>query len=61
MASGMSDGVGQAEGSEMLFLFIQCLETRAASPALERRWQWARPLLLLLAATLCPVAITTCV
>lgn len=36
MASGMSDGVGQAEGSEM-FLLIHCLESRATSPALEMR------------------------
>lgn len=61
MASRMSDGVRQAEGSEMLFLFSQCLENRAVSPALEMKWQRAWPLLPLLAMTLCPVAFTTCV
>lgn len=55
----MSDGVGQAAGSEMLFLFSQCLENRAVSPVLEMRWQWAWPLLPLLAMTLCPVVFTT--
>lgn len=61
MAARMSDGVGQAESSEMLFLFSQCLENRAVSPALEMRWQWAWPLLPFLATTLGPVTFTTCV
>lgn len=51
MASGASDGVGQAE--KMLSLFIQCLENRAMGPALEMRWQRAWPLLPLLAITSC--------
>ena len=59
MDSGMSDvggggGDGQLFHSEVLFLFRQYLENRALSPVLEMRWQWAWPLLPLLACDTLP-------